>query len=101
VEDHFNQKNYKNYQSRKSVSSKNISWYDCLLKTLYGNIKKANSEQLEKRICELQSDLSRAKSQIEKMRCCENCIDYTKLYETEGCDCENLSNWRMNNEKNN
>lgn len=30
VEEHFNKKNYKNYQSRKSVSSKNISWFDCL-----------------------------------------------------------------------
>lgn len=30
VEEHFNQKKYKNYQSRKSVSSKNISWFDCL-----------------------------------------------------------------------
>lgn len=57
---------------------------------------KQEKQSLAKRIYELQSDLSRAKSQIEKMRCCENCINYTKLYETEGCDCENLSNWRMN-----
>lgn len=32
-----------------------------------------NEEQLAKRICELQSDLSKAKSQIQKMKCCLNC----------------------------
>lgn len=30
VEEHFNLINYKDYKPRKSVSSKNISWYDCL-----------------------------------------------------------------------
>lgn len=62
---------------------------------------KQEKQSLAKRIYELQSDLSRAKSQIEKMRCCENCINYTKLFEFEGCDCKNLSNWRMENEKKN
>lgn len=59
---------------------------------------KQEKQSLAKRIYELQSDLSRAKSQIEKMRCCENCINYTKLFELEGCDCKNLCNWRMDNE---
>lgn len=62
---------------------------------------KQEKQSLAKRIYELQSDLSRAKSQIEKMRCCENCINYTKLFEFEGCDYKNLCNWRMDNEEKN
>jgi len=30
VEEHFNKKNYKNYKTRTSTSSKNIPWFDCL-----------------------------------------------------------------------
>lgn len=30
IEDEFNVNKYKDYTPRKSVSSKNISWYDCL-----------------------------------------------------------------------
>lgn len=48
-----------------------------------------------------EDEIKELKEIIKNLRCCENCIDYTKLYETEGCDCENLSNWRMNNEKEN
>lgn len=35
--------------------------------------KDEENEQLAKRICELRSDLSKAKSTIEKMKCCGNC----------------------------
>ena len=35
-----------------------------------------NEEQLSKRICELQSDLSKAKSKIEKMKNWCNCKNY-------------------------
>jgi hypothetical protein len=31
IEDEFNINKYKDYRPRKSVSSKNIPWYDCLL----------------------------------------------------------------------
>jgi hypothetical protein len=48
-----------------------------------------------------EDEIKELKEVIKNLRCCENCIDYTKLYETEGCDCENLCNWRMNNEKKN
>lgn len=48
-----------------------------------------------------EDEIKELKEIIKNLRCCENYIDYTKLYETEGCDCENLSNWRMNNEKEN
>ena len=38
---------------------------------------------------------------ITKMRCCENCEDYLKQYETTGCpDCTDLSQWRLNHEEN-
>lgn len=30
VEEHFNKKNYKDYKTRISISSKNIPWFDCL-----------------------------------------------------------------------
>lgn len=48
-----------------------------------------------------EDEIKELKEVIKNLKCCENCIDYTKLYETEGCDCENLCNWRMNNEKKN
>lgn len=48
-----------------------------------------------------EDEIKELKEVIKNLRCCENCIDYTKLYETTGCDCENLSNWRMDNEKKN
>ena len=33
---------------------------------------------------------------ISKMRCCENCEDYSKQYEATGCpDCIDLSHWRI------
>lgn len=38
--------------------------------------KDEENKQLAKRICELQSDLSKAKSQIEKMKRCQNCNNY-------------------------
>lgn len=41
---------------------------DDLLKQKY-----EENKQLAKRICELQSDLSKAKTMIEKMKCCDNC----------------------------
>lgn len=38
--------------------------------------KYEENKQLAKRICELQSDLSKAKSMIEKMKRCQNCKNY-------------------------
>lgn len=43
----------------------------CYEKERFPTLKQEN-EQLAKRICELQSDLSKAKSQIEKMKNCSN-----------------------------
>lgn len=42
-----------------------------------------NEKQLTKRICELQSDLSRAKNQIGKMKCCQNCCWFLLRLEDE------------------
>ena len=43
------------------------------------------NELLAKRICELQSDLSRAKSQIEKMKCCRNCEHFETTEDYGAC----------------
>lgn len=51
-----------------------------------------NNETLLK---QKEDEIKELKEIIKNLRCCENCIDYTKLFEFEGCDCENLSNWRM------
>lgn len=56
------------------------------------------NKQLAKRICELQSDLSKAKSMIEKMKCCENCKhSYHDRYHTLQCirNCINFDNWEL------
>ena len=51
------------------------------------------NKSLAKRICELQSDLAKAKSQIEIMKCCFNCEKPMKYF---GCgDCHNGSNWEL------
>jgi|GEM_PF-3270672 len=66
--------------------------------TEYQKLDEEN-KQLAKRVCELQSDLSRAKSLIEKkMICCRNC-EYS--YKENGelrCDvinCLNFDKWRL------
>ena len=55
---------------------------------------KRDNGLLAKRICELRSDLSRAKSQIEKMVCCMNCGNQRNmcLPKSKKLCC---SNWRL------
>lgn len=63
--------------------------------TEYQKLDEEN-KQLAKRICELQSDLSRAKSQIEKMKCCHSCKSH-KLNDLKNCQTcdDNYSNWEF------
>ena len=67
------------------------------------------NERLTKKIYELQSDLSRAKSQIEKMRCCENCKYHSfwgdelkcnygmkeVLQEDKLVECKDMNKWEL------
>lgn len=67
------------------------------------------NKRLTKRICELQSDLSRAKNQIEKMRCCENCKYHSfwgdelkcnygmkeALQEDKLVECKDMNKWEL------
>lgn len=56
-------------------------------------IVKQEKEQLAKKVCELQSDLAKAKTMIEKMKCCFNCDKPIKHLDCE--DCHNGSNWEL------
>lgn len=67
------------------------------------------NKQLAKRICELQSDLSKAKSMIGKMKCCENCKYHSfwgdelkcnygmkeALQEDKLVECEDMNKWEL------
>lgn len=58
--------------------------------------KDEENKQLAKRICELQSDLSKVKSMNEKMKRCQNCVNETVLPYKEPCySCHNRSEWRL------
>lgn len=63
----------------------------------YRELEKEN-EQLVKRICELQSDLSRERNLNEKMRRCSNCVHrFVIHFSQEGTcqrpNCKNYSDW--------
>lgn len=59
---------------------------------------KQENERLAKRICELQSDLSREKSTVEWLRRCSNCIHrfvfhYSQAGTCKKPACRNYSEW--------
>lgn len=83
----------------QKIADINENWNDLVNDWVvdYKELEKEN-ELLAKRICELQSDLSRLKSLNEKMKRCSNCVHrfvghFSQVGTCQRSNCKNYSEW--------